>query len=578
MREIVDSFFRERSIVNHHLASFNDFLPTTGQSELSDATDRRRVAGQRGHRRARRHPPRRPEDEEFDLRPRRPAARPPDRPDLPDRRADDLRRPAVRQGTRRLEADAHPDGGPPPQPHLPGPDPSERHRRRERRRARPRAGPHRRPADHGQEPPVQPEPREHRAGLRLPALGRGVPGEARRVRRGPPRPGRVRHHRRHRAGHHQPRGPRAEPDLRRVQRAVRDPHRVREGVQPAGRLPVAHRRREEEGRDPPGLGPHRLRPDPTRGPDEGPRDEERRGDLPGGPRRTAPDRRAVRPDDEAPPQRQPRGVHVEEALPPRGDPHDRGRPPLPREEVRHRAGEGVPATEGRRDPRPFAPPPPRRHEGRPAEEGPLPRADGPYRPRAPPQGPGRGRQGPLREQAAQARRRPHGGPVPGRVHTPPEGPEVPARAVVRAEEGPPDRERDPAGPPDAAARPRARHGELGRRPGRREPGARPDQPHVDDLPPPARHESADAQPAPLRGARPAPHAVGAALPQRNPRGAELRPRQELRPLRRRLGRGRRGRGHPDPSRPQHPRDRPRGVPGRAPRRGSGPPGSTSTGT
>ena len=28
MREIVDAFFRERSIVNHHLASFNDFLPT----------------------------------------------------------------------------------------------------------------------------------------------------------------------------------------------------------------------------------------------------------------------------------------------------------------------------------------------------------------------------------------------------------------------------------------------------------------------------------------------------------------------------------------------------------------------
>ena len=28
MREIVDAFFRERSTVNHHLASFNDFLPT----------------------------------------------------------------------------------------------------------------------------------------------------------------------------------------------------------------------------------------------------------------------------------------------------------------------------------------------------------------------------------------------------------------------------------------------------------------------------------------------------------------------------------------------------------------------
>src|SRR3970040_1567863 len=28
MRELVDAFFRERSIVNHHIASFNDFLPT----------------------------------------------------------------------------------------------------------------------------------------------------------------------------------------------------------------------------------------------------------------------------------------------------------------------------------------------------------------------------------------------------------------------------------------------------------------------------------------------------------------------------------------------------------------------
>src|SRR2546428_14124893 len=28
MRYLVDAFFRERSIVNHHIASFNDFLPT----------------------------------------------------------------------------------------------------------------------------------------------------------------------------------------------------------------------------------------------------------------------------------------------------------------------------------------------------------------------------------------------------------------------------------------------------------------------------------------------------------------------------------------------------------------------
>jgi DNA-directed RNA polymerase subunit B len=28
MREIVELFFKERSVVNHHLASYNDFLPT----------------------------------------------------------------------------------------------------------------------------------------------------------------------------------------------------------------------------------------------------------------------------------------------------------------------------------------------------------------------------------------------------------------------------------------------------------------------------------------------------------------------------------------------------------------------
>src|SRR3989304_1861013 len=28
MEDLIDAFFRERSIVNHHIASFNDFLPT----------------------------------------------------------------------------------------------------------------------------------------------------------------------------------------------------------------------------------------------------------------------------------------------------------------------------------------------------------------------------------------------------------------------------------------------------------------------------------------------------------------------------------------------------------------------
>jgi len=46
MREIVDAFFRERSIVNHHLASFNDFLPTPDNpnSRMQRIVDEARVS------------------------------------------------------------------------------------------------------------------------------------------------------------------------------------------------------------------------------------------------------------------------------------------------------------------------------------------------------------------------------------------------------------------------------------------------------------------------------------------------------------------------------------------------------
>src|SRR5271156_6028599 len=46
MREIVDAFFRERSIVNHHLASFNDFLPTKDNpnSRMQRIVDEARVS------------------------------------------------------------------------------------------------------------------------------------------------------------------------------------------------------------------------------------------------------------------------------------------------------------------------------------------------------------------------------------------------------------------------------------------------------------------------------------------------------------------------------------------------------
>jgi DNA-directed RNA polymerase subunit B len=52
MREIVDAFFRERSIVNHHLASFNDFLPTSDNpnSRMQRIVDESRVSEDSGER------------------------------------------------------------------------------------------------------------------------------------------------------------------------------------------------------------------------------------------------------------------------------------------------------------------------------------------------------------------------------------------------------------------------------------------------------------------------------------------------------------------------------------------------
>ena len=46
MRELVDAFFRERSIVNHHIASFNDFLPTIDNpnSRMQRIVDNLRVS------------------------------------------------------------------------------------------------------------------------------------------------------------------------------------------------------------------------------------------------------------------------------------------------------------------------------------------------------------------------------------------------------------------------------------------------------------------------------------------------------------------------------------------------------
>ena len=47
MRDIVEAFFRERSIVNHHIASFNDFLPTLDHpnSRMQCIVDDLRVGG-----------------------------------------------------------------------------------------------------------------------------------------------------------------------------------------------------------------------------------------------------------------------------------------------------------------------------------------------------------------------------------------------------------------------------------------------------------------------------------------------------------------------------------------------------
>ena len=46
MRELVETYFRERSIVNHHIASYNDFLPTIDHpnSRMQKIVDNVRVS------------------------------------------------------------------------------------------------------------------------------------------------------------------------------------------------------------------------------------------------------------------------------------------------------------------------------------------------------------------------------------------------------------------------------------------------------------------------------------------------------------------------------------------------------
>src|SRR3989304_2490365 len=45
MREVIDGFFRERSIVNHHIASFNDFVahPRNLNSKIQEIIDNLRL-------------------------------------------------------------------------------------------------------------------------------------------------------------------------------------------------------------------------------------------------------------------------------------------------------------------------------------------------------------------------------------------------------------------------------------------------------------------------------------------------------------------------------------------------------
>ena len=365
MREIVDAFFRERSIVNHHLASFNDFLPTNDNpnSRMQRIVDESRVSEdstERGD-----HPPRRPEDEELHLRARRPPPRPPDRPGRRHRGADDLRRPAVREGAGRLQADAdarwrRASGTSPTRPRSTCASPSSR----TASSAPPRTSTSATSRSWSRAGPCNLAPGEHRARQRRPALRGGVPREARRVRRGPARPRRLLHHRRDRARHHEPRGPRAEPDLRRVQRALRHARsrarRCSASAADTVRSPSSRRRRTASSRSPSPRASGQI-PLAILMKALGMKNDEEIYQAVLG--RAPPAGRAVRPDDEAPAQRQPRGVRLEEALPARGDPDHRGRAPLPREEVRDRPGQGVPPAEGRRHPRPLAPPAPRRHQG-----------------------------------------------------------------------------------------------------------------------------------------------------------------------------------------------------------------------
>ena len=88
------------------------------------------------------------------------------------------------------------------------------------------------------------------------------------------------------------------------------------------------------------------------------------------------------------------------------------------------------------------------------------------------------------------------------------------------------------------ARPRYR--QLGRRKIRREPAARQDNVSRGTIPHEEGHEPARQEPATLRGKGPSPDTVGKALPQRDPRGSELRTGQERSADDRRLGGGPRG--------------------------------------
>ena len=347
--------------------------------------------------------------------------------------------------------------------------------------------------------------------------------------RGPTRPGRVLHHQRNRARPHLHGGPRTQQGHGREEQEVRSRDRGRQDLLTERRREEAPQRREEKRRHADGKDTKRRNHrHPRRPSHEGTRDGQRQGHL----RSHSRTRRGDEVHSRQPQRRQgQRGVRR----------RDRGRgTSMAREEIRSRTAEGIQGDENHEPTGQGAPPSPRPGNRAPQQEGDFPRSYRPTGPRDGHQERGPERQGPLRQQARKARRRPHRGSLQSQPAATRTRPEVPAREAPQQEERAQDQRMPQARRAHLQDHARPCDRQLGRRKVRREPAARQNHLPGRTLPHEEGHQPARQEPATLRGKRPSPHTMGKAVPQRDARGSELRTCQERRTDDRRLGGGPRG--------------------------------------